>query len=61
VVVELAGEERRLPQAWTSLAPPDAYQTLPDPPLLRIEGLVELAEWVRQRKPDSKTNAKKKD
>ena len=60
VVVELAGEERKLPLAWTSLAPPDIYQTLPNPPLLRVERLAELVEWVRQQKPDSKRKTRKK-
>ncbi len=60
MVVELAGEERKFPLAWTSLAPPDVYQTLANPPLLRVERLVELVEWVRQQKPDSKRKARKK-
>ena len=50
VVVELCGEERKLPLAWTSLAAVDPYRLLSKPPLLRIESLVELSEWVRWRK-----------
>ena len=43
------GERRMVPTAWTSLAPEDPYQLLGDRPLLRLEALQELAEWLCQR------------
>jgi hypothetical protein len=36
-------------KAWTSLAPEDPYQLLSQRPLLRLEALRELAEWISSR------------
>jgi hypothetical protein len=43
------GELRKIPRAWTSLEPLDAYRLLPSPPALRIEALLELREWISRR------------
>jgi hypothetical protein len=40
------GELRMIRKAWTSLAPEDPYQFLSQRPLLRLDALRELAEWV---------------
>jgi len=50
VLVELpSGERRRMPTAWTSLAPEDPYGLLSERPLLRLDALMELAEWVERQ------------
>ena len=55
ILVELAGGEcRQIPKAWTSLAAPDLYSLLLAPPLLRIQSLLELAEWIQSRKDGKK-------
>jgi hypothetical protein len=43
------GELRKVRKAWTSLAPEDPYQLLSQRPLVRLEALLELAEWVSSR------------
>jgi hypothetical protein len=59
ILVELPGGEcRQLPKAWTSLAAPDLYSLLSAPPLLRIESLLELTEWIQSRKVKKKTKPK---
>ena len=59
ILVDLPGGEcRQLPKAWTSLAAPDIYSLLSVPPLLRMESLLELAEWIQSRK-DKKTSKPK--
>ena len=40
------GELRVVRKAWTSLAPEDPYQLLAERPLLRLEALRELADWI---------------
>jgi len=35
-----------IPKAWTSLATADPYEVLPERPLLRLEALQELADWI---------------
>jgi len=52
VIVELGDEERRLPLSWTSLAPVDPYRFVSNPPLLRVESLVELTEWLSARRDE---------
>jgi hypothetical protein len=46
VLVDVRGEERKIPLAWTSLAPVDPYRLMREPPLLRVESLVELWDWL---------------
>jgi hypothetical protein len=50
VLVALPGGElRMLCKAWTSLAAEDSYQLLSQRPLLRLEALRELADWISSR------------
>jgi hypothetical protein len=49
------GELRKVRKAWTSLAPEDPYQLLSQRPLLRLEALRELAEWVSNRRGRSRS------
>lgn len=61
ILVELPGGEcRQLPKAWTSLADPDPYSLLSAPPLLSMEALLELAEWVQSRKNEKRRKSKPK-
>jgi len=51
VLVQLArGELRQFPKSWTSLAPLDPYRLLATPPLLRLESLLEIADWIAARR-----------
>ena len=51
ILLELPdGKLHRIPKAWTSLAPVDAYLLLTSPPLLRLDCLFEVAEWVAMRR-----------
>jgi hypothetical protein len=51
VLIELPdGKLRRISKAWTSLAPVDPYRLLTSPPLLRVDCLFEVAEWVTIRR-----------
>jgi len=59
VLLELPDDKlHRIPKAWTSLAPVDAYRLLRSPPLLRLDCLFEVAEWVviRRRKHTRRRN-----
>ena len=52
--MDVRGEERKIPLAWTSLAPVDPYRLMQEPPLVRVESLVELWDWLRNsRHPDA--------
>jgi hypothetical protein len=42
------------------LADPDPYSLLSAPPLLRMEALLELAEWVQSRKNEKRRKCKPK-
>ena len=60
VCLELAdGELRRFPRSWTSLVPPDPYELLTSPPLLRVDSLRELSEWLSNLKPRGKRRKRK--
>ena len=44
------GSFRSLPIGWTDLAPPEPYLTIGQGrSRFRVEDLVELAEWLRER------------
>jgi hypothetical protein len=46
------GKLHRFPKAWTSLAPVDPYALLISPPLLRVNCLLEAADWIAARRKD---------
>ena len=47
VLVKLPGGELRMVRkTWTSLVPEDGYELLAQRPLLKLEALRELADWI---------------